>query len=125
MQDKLSFNGVVVKQPDKDGYKAMMETTSTASSGRDMRLKMRNTPMGTVLAYELKWSGISAEDASLILKQVLNKASYMAHYFDLYEGKWKDAEFYTATINSPVLTVREGVECWEELSFQMTAINAI
>lgn len=124
MQDRLSFNGVEIVQPDKDGYRVMLETTSTAASGRDMNLTMRNTPMGTVHAYELKWTDIEASEASKILKQVLNKASFKAHYFDVVEGAWMDDDFYATTFNSPIKTAKKGIERWDEVSFQITAINA-
>lgn len=124
MQDRLSFNGVEIKQPDKDGYTVKLETTSTASSGRDMSLYMRQTPLGTVHAYDLKWTDIDAKEASKILKEVLNKASFTAHYFDAIEGKWMDGLFYATTFNTPCKTFKDGIEGWDELSFQMTAVEA-
>lgn len=124
-QDYLKFNGVQVKEPDEDGYSVNLSTTSTEDSGRNQYLSMRNTPIGTVASYSLKWSSLTADEMSLILKQVLGKAKFQAHYFDIVEGTWKDGDFYATTYNSPSKCLKEGEEVWDELSFNMIGVNAI
>lgn len=123
MQNVIKFNDVDIVQPDT--YTAALATTSSEDSGRDMSFTMRNTPIGTAESFKLEWNNISAIDAANILKQVVGKSKFKAHYLSLYEGKWKDAEFYSANYNTPVITVIDGVECWEKLTFQITGVDSI
>lgn len=123
MQDCLKMNEIEIVQPDEDGYSANLSTTSTEDSDRDMSLVMHNTPIGTVVSYSLKWSDIKAADAALILSQVLNKSSFTFHYFDILTATWRDGEFYATTFNSPSKTVEDGVEAWDELSFNVIGVN--
>lgn len=122
-QELISFNGVVVKQPDE--YTPSMATTSTEDSGRDMSLMMINTPIGTVEAYNLKWSNIPLAEASKILRQVINRNSFVAHYCSIYDGRWQDREFYASNYSASAKTLKDGVECWKELSFQITGVYPV
>lgn len=123
MQDYIMFNGIKTVQPDEDGYSANLSTTSTEDSDRDMALVMHNTPIATVESYSLKYSDIKAADAALILSQVLNKPSFTLHYFDILTASWRDGEFYATTFNSPCRTIENGVETWDELSFNVIGVN--
>lgn len=123
MQDYIKINGITIVQPDEDGYTANLSTTSTEDSDRDMSLVMHNTPIGTVESYSLKWTDIKASDMALILNQVLNKPSFSMHYFDILTGRWRDGEFYATTFNSPCKTIEDGVEAWDELSFNAIGVN--
>lgn len=123
MQDCLKFNGVKVAQPDEDGYSAVLATTSTEDSDRDMSLVMHNTPIGTVEGYDLKWRNLLPEEVALILQQVLNRSSFTVHYFDILTAKWRDGEFYASNFNAPAKSLEEDNECWDELSFNIRGIN--
>lgn len=123
MQDYIKINGITILQPDEDGYTANLSTTSTEDSDRDMSLVMHNTPIGTVESYSLKWTDIKAADMALILSQVLNKPSFTMHYFDILTGGWRDGTFYATTFNSPCKTIEDGVEAWDELSFNAIGVN--
>lgn len=123
MQDCIKINGIVIKQPDEDGYSAVLATTSTDDSDRDMSLVMHNTPIGTVEGYDLKWSYPTLQEAALILQQVLNKPKFTVHYMDIITGTWRDGEFYASNFNAPCKTLEEGEECWDELSFNIRGIN--
>lgn len=123
MQDYIKINGITIVQPDQDGYSVNLATTSTEDSDRDMSLVMHNTPIGTVESYSLKWTDIKASEAALILSQVLNKPSFTLHYFDILTGTWRDGEFYATTFNSPCRTIEDGVEAWDELSFNVIGVN--
>lgn len=123
MQDYIKINGITIVQPDQDGYSVNLATTSTEDSDRDMSLVMHNTPIGTVESYSLKWTDIKASEAALILSQVINKPSFMLHYFDILTGTWRDGEFYATTFNSPCRTIEDGVEAWDELSFNVVGVN--
>ena len=123
MQDYIKFNGVKVKHPDEDGYTAILATTSTDDSDRDMGLVMHNTPIGTVEGYDLKWKYLTAQETAQILGQVLNRPEFTVHYFDIITGKWKDGRFYASNFNSPCKTLKEGKECWKDLSFNIRGID--
>lgn len=123
MQDCIKFNGIKIAQPDEDGYSAILATTSTDDSDRDMTLEMHNTPIGTVEGYDLKWRDISAKEAAKILSQVLNRESFTVHYFDILTAKWRDGEFYASNYNSPCGTLEDGEEYWDELSFNIRGMK--
>ena len=118
MQDCIKINGITVVQPDEDGgYSANLATTSTEDSDRDQTLDMHNTPIGTIQGYGLNWSYIKAVDAAKILQQIVNRSSFTLHYFDILTASWRDGEFYASNFNAPAKTLEDGIECWDELSF--------
>lgn len=123
MQDYIKINGITIVQPDEDGYSVELSTTSTEDSDRDMSLVMHNTPIATVVSYSLKWTDIKATDAAQILSQIINKPSFSFHYFDILTASWRDGEFYATTFNSPCKTIEDGVEAWDELSFNVIGVN--
>lgn len=123
MQEYISFNGVVVKQPDK--YSAVLATTSTSDSDRDMALVMHNTPIGTVAGYDLEWSYLTAQEASEILRQVLNRPSFTVRYFNILTASWENGEFYVSNFNAPAKILEEDKEYWESLSFNIRGINPV
>lgn len=123
MQDYIKINGITIVQPDEDGYSVNLSTTSTEDSDRDMSLVMHNTPIATVVSYSLKWTDIKATDAAQILSQIINKPSFSFHYFDILTASWRDGEFYATTFNSPCKTIEDGVEAWDELSFNVIGVN--
>lgn len=123
MQDYIKINGITIAQPDEDGYSVELSTTSTEDSDRDMSLVMHNTPIATVVSYSLKWTDIKATDAAQILSQIINKPSFSFHYFDILTASWRDGEFYATTFNSPCKTIEDGVEAWDELSFNVIGVN--
>lgn len=123
MQDFLKFNDVKIAQPDEDGYAAVLSTTSTEDSDRDMQLIMHNTPIGTVEGYNLKWRWLSPQEASQILQQVLNRPQFKVHYFDILTAKWRDGEFYATNFNAPARSLKDSEECWDELSFNIIGVN--
>lgn len=124
-QDYLKFNGITVKVPDQDGYGIEFETTSTSDSDRTQDLVMHNTPIGTVESYSLKWSNLTLEEASLILRQVVNQASFQVHYLDVYSGKWKDGRFYASNFSITPIDLTAGEEMIDSLSFSIVGVDPI
>lgn len=122
-QEYFKLNGITVKQP--DSVEMNIATTSTDDSGRNQYLEMTNIPIGSVQSYSVEWSWLTPTEMSQILKQVLNKPSFSAHYPDGYEGRWADAAFYATTFNAPSRTFEEGEEKWDKLSFSMIGISPI
>lgn len=124
-QEYLKFNDVTVKIPDRDGYGIQFATTSTSDSDRTQDLVMHNTPIGTVESYSLKWSNLTLSEASLILRQVVNKSSFKVHYLDVYSGKWKDGWFYASNFSITPIDLTAGEERIDSLSFNIVGVNPI
>lgn len=124
-QQRLKFNNYTPPNPDKDGYKAALATTSTSNSGRTMRGHMNNVPLFTVESYNLKWTDISAYDASRILSEVINKSGFSFYHFNIYRNQWETSLFYAANFNAPIISLKEGLEKLSELSFQVTGVDPI
>ena len=125
MQQRIKFNGIEVLQPDEDGYTVSLATTSTSDSGRTLRGKMKNTPLFTVEAYQLKWTNPSAADCAQILQQVLGKGEFDFYHFNFYRARWETGKFYAANFNMPVYCLTDGAERANELSFQVTGVNPL
>lgn len=123
MQDYIKINGIVVQQPDT--VTAVLATTSTDDSVRDMNLTMHNTPIGTILGYDLKWKRLTPKKMGEILEQVINKKSFTVHHLDVISGEWIDADFYASNFNAPALSFEDGVEMWNELSFNIRGVSAL
>ena len=75
-QQYLLINDIKVKVLSDDGYTMQLATTHTEDSGRNQYLKATVTPIGSVASYGLKWTDLTAEEMSQILKQVLNKPQF-------------------------------------------------
>lgn len=122
MQDYFKISGVRVMTPTT--YSALLSTTSTDDSNRDMRLDMHNTPIGTIAGYDITWRHITAKECAKILGLVLNKKEFSVHYFDILTAGWGDAQFYASNFNAPLQKWEDGVEYWDELAFNIRSIKA-
>lgn len=124
-QNHLKFGSYTAPEVDEDGYQISMATTSTENSGRTMRGNMKNSPLFTVEAYELKWTDLPAKTGGEILKQVLGKAEFDFFHYNVYKGVWEKAPFYAANFNAPCISLVVGEEKLDELSFQVTSVNPL
>lgn len=122
-QQHFIFDGVRIKDPTE--YSVNLATTSTASSGRTQKLVMKNVVVGTVQSYSFKWNVLSPSEMSSILSAVLDKPKFTATYFDIMKGDWATADFYATTFNSPCKILKDGIECWSELSFNIISIDPV
>ena len=120
-QNYLKFGSFTAPDVDEDGYQISFATTSTENSGRTMRGNMKNSPLFTIEAYELKWSDIKVSDASKILKEVMGKSGFDFFHLNIYEDKWETKRFYAANFNAPCVSLVELEEKLDELSFQVTS----
>lgn len=124
-QEHLRFGTYTAPDVDEDGYTVQLATTSTAKSTRTQKGNMKNTVMFTVEAYNLKWTDISAKEASNILRQVMNKNEFDFYHFNAYKAQWETGKFYASNYNLPVVRLNNGEERYSELSFQVTCINPL
>ena len=124
-QNYLKFGSFTPPDVDEDGYQISFATTSTENSGRTMRGNMKNSPLFTIEAYELKWSDIKVSDASKILKEVMGKSGFDFFHLNIYENRWETKRFYAANFNAPCVSLVEGEEKLDELRFQVTSENPV
>ena len=87
-------------------YKPILATTSTEDSDRTQDLVMHNTPMGTIVGYDMVWGDMSTEDVQMILDLMVNKASFNMHHFDIFEG-WQYKDFYASNFNVECVRLRQ------------------
>lgn len=125
MQHHLKFNNVIVEPPDEDGYSISLATTSSSKSGRTLAGNMKNSPLFTVEAYNLKWSDLKAEDCSKILKEIVGKSEFDFYHFNVYKAQWETGKFYASNFNTPIYSLIDGEERIKELSFQVTGVNPL
>ena len=69
----------------------------------------------------LKWSDIKVSDASKILKEVMGKSGFDFFHLNICENRWETKRFYAANFNAPCVSLVEGEEKLDELSFQVTS----
>ncbi len=124
MQQKFKINGITIVQPDEDGYSPSYATTSSSDSGRTLRGVMKNTPLFTTEAYQLKWSNIKAADAAIILQQIKER-NFDFYHFNMFTAKWETAVFYASNFKPSPICLKEGEEILSELSFQVTGVNPV
>ena len=120
-QNHLKFGNYTPPPVDEDGYKIAYATTSSSNTNRTMRGVMKNSPLFTVEAYDLKCSYIKATDASKILHEVLQKSGFDFFHFNLYTCSWETRRFYAVNFNAPAVDLTDGAEMLDELSFQVTS----
>lgn len=117
MKRYFAINGVRIKTPDK--YKPVLATTSTDDSDRTQDLTMHNTVIGTVHGYDLQWDDISVEDASNILRQVVDRNSVTFLYLNPVNGQWQTDSFYASNFNLDGFDLSDEVQRWGSLSFNL------
>lgn len=110
-------------------YKPILATTSTPDSDRTQDLVMHNTPMGTIVGYNMVWGDMSTEDMRMILDLMVNKSSFNIHHFDIFRG-WSYDDFYASNFNVEGVRLRQyrlnnhlyNEESWKGLSINIRAI---
>ena len=111
-------------------YKPVLATTSTEDSDRTQDLVMHNTPMGTIVGYDMVWGDMSTDDVRMILDLMLNKSSFSMHHFSILDG-WRYDDFYASNFNVEGVRLRQyrykgnlyNEESWKGLSINIRAIN--
>lgn len=124
-QQHFKFGTYTAPDPDEDGYSPAFAVTSSSNSGRTMRGPMKNIVLFTVEAYNMKWTDISAVEASNILKEILGKNEFDFYHFNVVKSIWETGKFYVANVNTPFYRLEDGNERVSELSFQVTGINPL
>lgn len=123
-QDKLKFNGIAIKQPDKGlGYD--FETTYSEDSGRVQSGVLHITPLFTVEAFSYTATDLTEAEMSQILRIVAKGAIFNMHYRSPYYGKWRDDQFYVGKGTLSIGSWKEGEERYENLSFNVIGANPL
>ena len=111
-------------------YKPVLATTSTEDSDRTQDLVMHNTPMGTILGYDMKWGDMGTDDVRMILDLMVNKSSFNMHHFDIFDG-WCYKDFYASNFSVEGVRLRQyryqgelyNEESWKGLTINIRPIN--
>jgi len=111
-------------------YKPVLATTSTEDSDRTQDLVMHNTPMGTIVGYDMVWGDMSTDEVRKILDLMVNKPSFSMHHFNILTGEWSYDDFYASNFNVEGVRLRQyryhdhlyNEECWKGLSINIRAI---
>lgn len=123
-QDKLKFNGVAIKQPDKGlGYD--FETTYSEDSGRVQSGVLHITPLFTVEAFSYTATDLTEAEMSQILRIVAKGAEFKMHYRSPYYGGWRDDQFYVGKGSLSIGSWKEDEERYENLSFNVIGANPL
>ena len=120
--DKYMIDGVEIRTPIT--YKPQGATTSTEDSDRTQDLVMHNTPMGTILRYDMTWGNLSTEEVRTILNGITNKEQFQFHHFDIFQG-WITKPYYASNWNVECVKIVEEGEVWQGLTINFIAINPI
>lgn len=117
MQHRITIDGWNDAQP--SDYSYLIETTSTADSGRVMVGVQYDTPMFTVEAIDVVYRNLSIANTSALLKRIVKKPGkpyFSLHYFSPYYGAWRDAEFGVSQGTLKIKSLEEGDENVSEVS---------
>lgn len=123
-REHFSIDGTTIKTP--DSYKPVFATTSTEDSDRTQDLIMHNTPMGTIVGYDLTWKSLKSSEISTILNLMMNKSSFSFHHRDPRNSSgWSDADFYASNFSMGAQRLQEGQELWSDLSINVRGIYPV
>lgn len=125
MQDKIKINGIEIHQPDRGNLGYSFETTYSDDSTRVQSGEGHFTPLFTVEQLSYSATNVPAAEASKILQAVGKGHCFTLHYYSLFYGEWRDAEFYVGKGQSNFDNLVLDEECVESLSFNMTGVKPI
>lgn len=125
MQDRIRINGIDIWQPDKGGLGYDIATTYSEDSTRTQDGVGHFTPLFTVQQLSYSATMVPLVEAAKIIQQVAKGQNFILHYFDLFQGKWTDGEFYVGKASSNFDRLKATDEYIEKLTFNMTGVNPL
>ena len=123
MSRKFEMNGIKIASPTV--LKPIFATTSTEDSERAQTGVMYNTPMFTVDGFDLSWEMLTSAEISAILQQAINKSSFSFYCPHPLTGQWERKQYYASNYSGALLSTVNGVERWENLSFNIRGIKPV
>ncbi len=123
-QDYIKLNGTVIAQPD-EGLGYDFETTYTEDSTRVQSGKLHASAMFTVESLSYKATGLTAAEASAILRIVDGGRPFTLHYYSLHYGAWRDGRFYVGKGSLAIGRLNAEAETVDELRFNMIGVDPI
>ena len=124
MQEYITINGVVIRQPDSGlGYN--FETTYSKDSTRVQSGRLHSTPLFTVESFSYEASNLTIAEMKTILELVAKGKNFTLHYFSPYYGVWRDDKFYIGKGSLSIGCLKTDEERYESLSFNMIGVNPI
>lgn len=124
MQDCIKMNGIEIWQPDS-GLTYPFETTYAADSGRVISGVNHATPLFTVEQLGYTATDVPVEEVRKILQIIIHGYPFTLHYFSLYYCAWRDGLFRVGKGDCSIMSLKNGEETVETLSFNMTGENPI
>ena len=123
-QEKITINGVEIRQPD-EGLGYDFETTYTEDSTRVQSGQLHITPLFTVEAFSYSTTWLTVDEMKTILQQVARGNSFTLRYFSPYYGAWRSDSFYVGKGSLSIGRLITDKERFESLSFNMIGVNPI
>ena len=123
MQDTIKINGIEIYQPDED-MGMDFEKTYTSDSTRTQDGVGHFTQMFTVERFSYNATDIPAEQARIILNEIM-KQNFTLHYYSLFYGAWRDDTFYVGQGQCSIGNLSEDKEVLSSLSFNMVGVNPL
>lgn len=123
-QEKITINGVEIRQPD-EGLGYDFETTYTEDSTRVQSGQLHITPLFTVEAFSYSATWLTADEMKTILRQVAKGSPFTLHYFSPFYGAWRSDSFYVGKGSLSIGRLITDKERFESLSFNMIGVNPI
>lgn len=126
MQERITIDGVNIKQP--DSFDPNWETTYTEDSGRVMSGIAELDPLFTVESFNVEWSYLTPAEVAQILQLIVptqNKKHFQLRYFSWYTGTWKTGTFYVGKGSLKTKTLKSDYETFETLSCNFIGVNPL
>lgn len=118
-----SVDGAAVKCPDaEEGFQWDLEDISKSDAGRTEDTVMDKGRIGQVVALSLRWSGLTTEEISVILK-AFNPEYITVCYLDPMQGGYVTEEFYVG--NRSATLYNSALDLWESVSFKIIKRSGI
>lgn len=126
MSDRITINGIDIQQPTK--FDPNWETTYSADTNRVITGSLYAKPLFTVESFSVEWTGLTAEEASKILKEIVStpsKPNFQFHYFSWYYGEWRTGTFYVGKGSLNCNVIRDNHKTWKSISCNIIGVEPL
>lgn len=124
MQNRITFNGIEIKQPD-EGLGYDFETTYTSDSTRVQSGVGHFTSLFTVESFSYTATYLTKPEMAQILQIVAKGKNFNMYYFSPYYGIWRTDIFYVGKGSLSIGRLINDKERFKSLSFNIIGVNPI
>ena len=107
-------DGVSIPAPSH--YRWALGDISKKGAGRVESMRMNKLRIGQAVHLELKWNGLTSEDASKVL-QAFNSEYFELEYKDTLMGMYLKRVFYAGDRSAPLYNAE--IDRWLEVAFEV------